>query len=342
MNYIENKINIIKNKQLFGVIIENGVGTPVYNTLCKYPNTASNHVNYIISSNNLAYNKLTYNYNDDLHDPQNILNIINSVNKNNTEYIFVNSIQILNNITIGWFGLYIDNNIQLYHFTINEKLTRIEVLQKCAEIGLDILASTNNFNELNNGFIDNILNSDLSTNKIGLLKSLSNAKLIKHYSYNTTLVFNTNNDVNYFNDILINNKKIIIIKDDYNLLLNEPKDNLYFCISLNNNKNIDILSKIQDINKLGYNVIVDYFNDYHYSYTSIINNINYNKHKIQYLMYDNTFQKLLKNELVITDENEYYENYYKKFNIKWSKCSFIIKQKTNFTIHNNINNIIYK
>lgn len=339
-DYIENKINTIKNKQLFGIIIENGAGTPVYTTLCKYPNTASKHVNYIISSNNINYNKQQYNYKDDIHDPQNVLNILNKYNVNKNEYILVNSIQILDDITKGWFALSCNNKVQLYHFTINNKLTRDEILIRCAQIGLDILASTNNYNELDNGYIDNILNEDLTVNKIALLTALKNAKLIQHYSYNTMIVFNKNNEIKYINDILFQNNKLILIKSN-DIIKSKDINNTYFCISLKNNINEiqNILNKINELNRIGYNVIIEYFDNIHYSYTTLLNNKEYNKHDIVYLMNDEEFQDLLKDELVITEENEFYNEFYKKFNIKWSKCKFNIKQNTNFIINNKINNI---
>lgn len=63
-NIHERIITDIRSKGSYGIIVEVGGGSPVYNTLCQFPNTASKLVYYSESPNSWDYAQKKYGHND--------------------------------------------------------------------------------------------------------------------------------------------------------------------------------------------------------------------------------------------------------------------------------------
>lgn len=356
---ISDKIQKIKDKKLFGNFIEVGCGCPVYSELCNHPNTASKIANWAFSPNNWEWSKENYGHGNVRAVSPEVANrlLTEGLFDSNINFVFTNTIQIANTPDVqthGWFALYclIPNtpNLKLYHFTINGFKSRREYIDIIAEIGLDILSSCNNVSELDNGYIDIIMDVDDSdfnpynannpTYKFNVhdtLTAIMNGRLNIQNVHNTTTVLTCDGKIERFNTLLRNiDKNIIIFKGSFNPvhtqhlhLLSEIQDKVdgksVFCISLYNrdaNKKVDIQSLINRINvihKLGYDVVIDCFGQFHYSYTSIINNVDYRDFGIHYVLGSDIMNRFLNDEGVMTPGNN---EYVQKFNNKWDKCIF--------------------
>ena len=103
-NYIQDKINTIKENNSYGVFIEVGGGLPTYNELCKHPNTASKITYYAESPNSWDYNKETYQHEPNVRavSPEiclrfltvHYMEIMSKENKQNVNFILTNTVQI--------------------------------------------------------------------------------------------------------------------------------------------------------------------------------------------------------------------------------------------------------
>lgn len=368
MNYNEQKIQIIKDKGLFGNLIEVGCGCPVYAELCNYPNTASKIVNYAFSPNNWDNNQKKYSHpkTDRAISPDVAQRLAEYHVDSFTNFVLSNTIQIANTPDVqthGWFCLDANSVIKLYHFTINGYRSRKEYIKIIVSIGLDIIASNNNCEELDNGYIDNILIINENFEKSGekyfyaiqdTLNSLVNGVLNIEHIYNTSIVFSPNKPVDglymgtkieRFTTLIRNIKQeLIVFKGSFNpihplhlhlldIIKNiKPGVKIVFCISTHNrdsSKKVDVKSlmlRIALLNELGYDVIIDCFGQYHYSYTSIIGNNDYKDFPINYIMGSDVMEKFLEDEHVMTNDAEYIN----KFNNKWSKATFWWDQRPGF------------
>jgi hypothetical protein len=327
---IEDKIQIIKNNESFGVLIEVGLATPVYTALSMHPNTASKIVKYCESPNNWEYNKSKY-YHDHraisaevCHDF--IVVHSNSVDIKGSNFILVNTVQIANDDqtqTHGWFGFKKWDAIgqpieRYYHFSINTSYDRIELSMMIGNIGLDILASNNDISLINNGYIDEVLDGDLKVNKFETLKTIENNKNASQFSNNNpTTVFKANGTVVRVNEFLRASKdEIVIFKGSFNPihelhveLLNGikkelPESTIALCISMQNRditKVVDIdklIIRINLINELGYDVIGDYYGYYNNSYFTLTDNVDFKNKHLNYIMGTDIIQRFLRDENV--------------------------------------------
>lgn len=368
---IESKIQKIKDKRLFGNLVEVGAGCPVYAELCNHANTASKIINTAFSPNNWEWSKKHYEHGSNRAVSSEVAeNLIKSSQggpDENINFVLTNTIQISNTSDVqthGWFALYTSGRVnyydcKLYHFTINGFRTRKEYIEIMAYIGIDILAAYNEIEELDNGYIDSILDSTRDGQKPNIkstLTSILNGKLNIEHLHNTTTVLRAFRDIDTYgnkgnytidrlNTLLRQDlDNLCIIKGSFNpihpqhialldavyksieLLIPCNKIKKIFCISLYNRdttKKIDIdnlMKRIDLIHALGYDVIIDCFGQYHYSYTSIINNVDYKKEmNIHYVMGSDIIQRFLQDEGVtgfITTESV------NKFNDKWNHCTF--------------------
>jgi len=349
---IESKIQKIKDKGLFGNLIEVGAGCPVYAELCNHANTASKIVNTAFSPNNWEWSKKHYNHGDNRAiSPEVADNLIGNGLDDFINFVLTNTIQIANTPDVqthGWFALTHNTknpSTKFYHFTINGFRTRKEYIEIIAYIGIDILAACNNIKELDNGYIDSILDKvythdikdEYKPNIKDTLTSILNGKLNIEHIHNTTTVLRADGTIDRFNTLLREVKdNLIIIKGSFNPvhpqhihLLTELALKIsgkeIFCISVYNRdttKRVDIeslMTRIKLIHKLGYDVIIDCFGQYHYSYTSIVNNCDYKDFGIHYVMGSDIIQRFLQDEGVtgfITNDRG------NKFNDKWSHCTF--------------------
>lgn len=366
--FIRNKIDKIKENKSYGILIEVGAGLPVYNELCMYPNTASKIVMYAESPNSWQHNQIKYDHTNLRAISADVCKRFIETNYYNVtqEYNFIltNTIQIANDDktqTHGWFGLYYSGLIKYYHFTIDVQTTDRKYLTKLiAKIGLDILASENDATQLENGYIDQILDSNLNQLQEDTLTALVNAKLAIHNIHNTTTVFTPDNKVIRFTEYLrtIQNSKLVVFKGSFNPIHNQHlnlvksatkelnADHAVLIISVYNRnpeKTVDVDSlnkRIKILNELGFIVIVDCFGEYHYSYTSIINNISFKDVNINYIMGTDIIERFLK------DENVYRwmvaKEHITKFNSKWNKCNFFYflrKGMEEPNIHGDLTNV---
>lgn len=251
-DFIMNKIETIKENKSFGVLIEVGLGQPVYNELCMHPNTASKIVYYAKSPNSWDYNKYTYKHDKNVRaiSPEVLNNIIldelrsnfihsannqaftvtnNNIGNTNTKntFILANTVQVANNDTTqthGWFGMSYGSNIKFYHFTINSDMqNRKHVSDLIAKIGLDIIASENNSAKLENGYIDIILDEKFNQLKNETLQTIVNAKLSIHNIHNASVVFTPKNEMIRYNDYLrsVQNSKLCVFKGSFNPIHSE-------------------------------------------------------------------------------------------------------------------------
>jgi len=352
------KIDKIKEKGLFGDFVEVGCGCPVYSELCNYPNTASKIVNCVFSPNNWDYNKEHYGHNNARAvSPEVAYNFVSigQIFNKKINFVLTNTIQIANTADVqthGWFGLFYNAKMKLYHFTINNFMSRREFINIIAQIGLDILASTNNTEELDNGYIDIIMDATdegLKYNIKDTLTAIVNGKLNITDIHNTTTVLTQDGRIDRFNTLLRSiDENIIIFKGSFNPIHTQHLHLLYeiqgqvpgkciFCISLYNRdktKKVDIdslINRINIIHKLGYDVIIDCLGEYHYSYSSIINNVDYKNFGIHYVLGSDIMEKFLKDEGVLFNENT---EYIHKFNSKWDKCMFWWDKRAGYDIVN--------
>jgi nicotinic acid mononucleotide adenylyltransferase len=100
----------------------------------------------------------------------------------------------------------------------------------------------------------------------------------------------------------------------------------------------NLLKRINILNTLGYDVIINNFGLYHYTYTNFIKHPDF-KSNLYFCMGEDILDRFLK------DEDGTYTNtidYIKKFNNKWSKCTFLVHDRNdmNILIHKEIPNII--
>lgn len=369
--YNTEKIQKIKDKGLFGNLVEVGCGCPVYAELCNHANTASKIVNWTFSPNNWDWNNEHYAHNGARAvSPEVALNFINSdALCRGVNFVLTNTIQISNTPDVqthGWFALYCTNSVpafKAYHFTIDGFRPRKEYIEIIASIGLDILASCNNVAELDNGYIDAIVDLGdapgkhaFNFNTRDTLTALVNGKLNKSHVHNTTAIFRVDGKIDRLNTLLRETKEgLIIFKGSFNPvhtqhlhLVDEIKQTVdskvIFSISVFNrdpNKKTDVDSLMKRINILhclGYDVLIDCFGEYKYSYKSITENCDFKNTKISYILGSDIMQRFLKDEGVYdADPTNVF-----LFNDKWNKCNFYWDKRPGFddfevpTVLNNI------
>jgi nicotinic acid mononucleotide adenylyltransferase len=346
--FTKTKIEKIKSNHSYGILIEVGAGCPVYNELCQYQNTASKIVMYAESPNSWIYNQFKYkNENVRAISAEICRNFIEQKKNHHGMLInfeLVNTIQIANDDktqTHGWFGLKYLDEIKYYHFTISNKTTdRKYLCEIISKIGLDILASQNNVELLDNGYIDQILDNNLNQLKEETLTVIINGKLNINNINNTITVFTPDNNIIRFNDYLrsIQNSSLTVFKGSFNpihkqhinLIESARKelkcDNTVLCISVYNRditKKIcaeNLLKRIQILNDLGYTVLIDCLGQYHYSYTSMLNNVNFKNIELNYIMGSDIIKRFLLDEDVYIKEKS--NKNITDFNNKWDKCNF--------------------
>ena len=352
-NYIQDKINTIKENNSYGVFIEVGGGLPTYNELCKHPNTASKITYYAESPNSWDYNKETYQHEPNVRavSPEiclrfltvHYMEIMSNENKQNVNFILTNTVQIANEKSVashGWFG-YMNTELNItrfYHYSINTYQSRKIQLDIIAKIGLDIIAANGNSSLLDNGYIDNILDIDFNQLQEETLTSLINGKLNKHSYHNSTFVFNKEGKIERLNDFFRKTKDLIVFKGSFNPV---HKDHIsfiercyekntdatpVFAISVDNrdpNKKTDVknlLKRIHLLNHFGYDVIIDVYGLYHYSYTTLTQNIDFKNRKLYYVLGADIVKRFLKDEYVYVKPDK---ASVMSFNYKWDKCDFL-------------------
>lgn len=372
-HYIQNKINTIKENKSYGVFIEVGGGLPTYNELCKHPNTASKIAYYAESPNSWDYNKETYQHEPNVRavSPEiclrfltvHYMEIMSKENHANVNFILTNTVQIANESKVashGWFGyMNFELNItRFYHYSINLHQSRNTQLDIIAKIGLDIIAANSDSSKLDNGYIDNILDIDFNQLHEETLISLINGKLNKHHYHNSTLVFNKNNQIERLNDFYRRVDDIIVFKGSFNpvhkdhIALIEKCYERYntatpvFAISIDNrdpNKKTDVknlLKRIQLLNHFGYDVIIDTFGLYHYSYTTLTQNLDFKNRKLYYVLGADIVKRFLEDEYVYTKPDKASIS---SFNYKWNKCEFLwfSRSDINVKINNNLQHLTH-
>ncbi len=374
IDYNINKIQKIKDKGLFGNFVEVGCGCPVYSELCNHPNTASKIANWTFSPNNWEWSKEHYHHGEARAISPDVAHNLamqqGTLNNLGTNFVLTNTIQIANTPDVqthGWFCMYsyVENTYacKLYHFTIDGFRTRKEYIEIIASIGLDILSACNNVDELDNGFIDIVMDLDNSKavpgvprkrfkfNEIDSLKVISNGFLNAHHVHNTTVVYKADKTIDRLNNLLREVKTdLIIFKGSFNpihpqhlhladeILTKFPGAKIVFCISTHNRDKSKIVNpeslkkRIDLMNKLGYDVVVDCFGMYHNSYTTLINNVDFKEIKLHYIMGSDIMFRLLNDEGILNadgsfdDDNEFVDD----FNRKWSQCNFWWDQRPGY------------
>ena len=360
---IEDKIQIIKDKGLYGNLVEVGCGCPVYSELCNHANTASKIVNWAFSPNSWEWNKEHYKHDANtravsVEAANNFINL-KAVSDEGINFVLTNTIQIANTSEVqthGWFALktFISgkNTLKFYHFSINQFKSRKEYISIIAQIGIDILASCNNVEELNNGYIDIIMDKTNSNeyvyNMKDTLTSLINGTLNIENLNNTSSVFTCDNKIERFNTLLRSiEDSITIFKGSFNpvhtqhlhlvkVMQEKVNGKIVFCISVYNrdpNKKMDVnslINRINIINRLGYDVIIDCLGKYRYSYETIINNCDYNNIDINYVLGSDIMNHLIQDECVQDGDPA---NVF-LFNEYWNKCDFWWDNRTGFDAFN--------
>lgn len=368
--YNENKIQIIKDNNSFGILIEVGAGCPVYNELCQHPNTASKIVLYAESPNNWEYNQEKYKHNSVRAVSTEILDafVVKHSNSNsNSNFILANTIQIANTPDVqthGWFCLSTKNKRIHYHFTINGFMSRTEYSKIIASIGLDILASQNDISKLDNGYIDSMINytnTEIINHK-ETLQCIINGKLNINNKHNTTTVISKDGRILRLNDLLrkTNNRDLVIFKGSFNPIHNHhlnlidavdkklPGNLTVLSISIQNrniNKKIDLdnlLNRIYLLNKLGFDVIIDSLGKYNDSYNTLTNHVDFNNIKsLNYIMGGDIMKRFLQDEHVYNIDKVTNLNLITTFFVNWKKCSFWFSNRegTEEILTNNLSNI---
>lgn len=312
-------LDTFKQSNKFGILIEVGAGMPVYNELCKYPNTASKHIYYAESPNNWQYNISKYNHElehraisaqicNNFID-KHIYELSNNLEESNVNFILTNTIQISNDKsteTHGWFGYY---NFEtktktFYHFYIDQclDLTRTESMTLIADIGISILADK--IHNCIDIILDEQYNPDLYTLLKGKIEGNSEHQ-------NTISVIDKHNNLVRLTDYLRKDfKELCVMKGSFNPIhdmhinmLEQSKsitNNSYgvFCISLNHRHkdkiNIDdLMKRIHIINELGYAVFIDTIGYYHNNYESIINNVSFKNKSLRYVLGTDVLLRLI-------------------------------------------------
>lgn len=361
-SFTDNKINTIKENGSFGILIEVGAGMSVYNELCKYSNTSSKIVYYAESPNNWDYNNNKYNHGVRAVSAEVCQNFIIQHNDIiNTNFILTNTVQVANDkdvVSHGWFGYKNKDVTYYYHYTINHHQSRKIQLDVIAKIGLDIIAANGDLSKLTNGYIDIILDVNLKQLPEAVINCFINSKLCRHQYHNTTVVFNKEGKVERINDFLRRAKDLIVFKGSFNpvhkdhISLIEICSSKYenatpvFCISIENkdkSKTINsrnLYKRIQLLNKFGYDVIIDTKGLYHYSYTTLIHNSDFNKRNLYYVMGADILKTFLIDEYVYNKNTK--QDIY-KFNIKWSRCTFLWFNRADIKvkIDSRLNNLVY-
>jgi len=343
-NYIEDKIDIIKENNSFGILIEVGAGCPIYNELTTRPNTASKIVLYAESPNNWQYNNKKYNTEGfravSYQTVSNMIYVTNN-NRHNANFILASSIQVANDKktqTHGWIGLMNQTDTKYYHFSINQFMSRKQYNKIIAQIGLDILASHNDVSKLDNGYIDQIIDKDEKQNIKASLTCIINSKLnLKNY-HNTSIIFK-DGCMFRLNDYLRDNKSLNILKGSFNpvhqhhLDLADKFDNVLFSISIANrdiNKKINVdnlVKRIETLNKLGYVVMIDCMVYYSELVSSFRNNSDFN-HKINFILGSDIMKRFLDDSGINCTNQNF--NINTKFNIKYKNVTFNYSERSGY------------
>jgi len=335
-NIIKGRINKILENKSNVVLIETGAGNVIYNTLCKYPNTASKIVYYAESPNNFEYNRDKYLHADNVRavSPDVCFNFINYHSELNTEkIILVNTIQIANDnktCSHGWFGLFVDGEKLFFHYTIPNNKSRLEQLEIISLIGLDILASQGNIDLLINGYIDNILNTETPIKDT--LTVLKNGYV---NTSNHCMILSKDGELIRLEDYLRKNSEVYVFKGSFDPLHEEhiniakTRRNTLMCISLNNrdkNKSVsisNILKRIKLLYKYGFDIMIDTRGYYKDSYDLITSNTSFtDDHILHYLMGSDTTERLISDFKDDFNSVEEFNNYY-------NKCSFYNYHRAN-------------
>ncbi len=352
-NYTQNKIDIIKDNKSYGILIEVGAGCQVYNELTTRPSTASKIVYYCESPNSWQYNNLKYNTSEFRAISTEVLDNIIYIHKNkpemiNANFILANTVQVANDKntqTHGWFALHINDSTKYYHFSINGFKNRSHYNKLIAKIGLDILASENDVEKLDNGYIDQVLDNNRNQNKRETLTCILNGKLNLGNYHNTSTVFDQNNNIIRLNDLLRQNNELILFKGSFNPIHQHHLDLMnkmtikklsalpIFVISVSNRdpkKLVDVdnlLKRIVTINKLGYNVIIDSMPYYNQMYAGLLNVSDFN-HKTNFVLGSDIMKRFLEDSHVECTPGNL--NINTKFNIQWKNVTFWYSERSGY------------
>lgn len=266
----EKVIKNIHGSDLYGIFVEMGAGVPVSNLLFSVEGaskTVSKSISLYSKESQLEYGR-----------PENIRSVslsgVTSIlgklildecyNKKDINFILVSSFQIGENIcNHGWIGIYYKSELQYYHITIPEYISRVDAISRIGLIQINLLHNI-------------IFNTNLTT--IGLDISISKkCNNILNSSNNSILVFNPSHKMERLETTFRTDfGKIILFKGSFNpiheahLEMMEFAEKKYpnipkaFCITLSNfdeNKNSliteeNLLDRIKSINNLGYYAII--------------------------------------------------------------------------------------
>jgi len=314
--------NIRTLKQMYGkgLFVEVGAGCPVYNELCKFPNTASKLVYLVESPNDWSYNQEMFKHKNVRAISADVLKNIIEIKKqsinNDIDYVLTNTIQIGNTEdteTHGWFGIYTKNNDKTtyYHFTIpkNKEYSRPKQLDIIGKIGINLLIRQQD------EFVDIVLDENLETD---YKLTLFNIHVNSPQQINSSVVFAKNGDTLRLTEFLRKDfKKLVLFKgafdpihDQHIEMMKSAKrfaglNSCYgvFCISILNReifkqgKNIDnIIKRIKLINDLGYSVIIDRFGYFKDTYETVTTNPSYDK-KLAFVLGADTFERFLNDNI---------------------------------------------
>lgn len=257
-------------------------------------------------------------------------NTIQICNDNKTQTHGWFGLAIINNDIL--LGENLHYQIKFYHFSINNdgSFQRRDLTSIIANIGIDILASNNDCRQLKNGFIDIILDHNLEPIKSDIITSYSNAEIIKSINYLNPLtrrskiindvytVFTKDGSVIRINDLIrqTKEKNIIIFKGSFNpihsqhlVLMQKAKEEtpdsvIFLQISMNNRDNLknsditnqNILKRITILNKLGYNVIINYNGYVNDAYEFYLNLADFADKKLYFLMGEDTILRFIADE----------------------------------------------
>ena len=167
--------------------------------------------------------------------------------------------------THGWIGIKTVNSLKYYHVSLHEPLIREEYIKIIGKIGIQLL----NGGYFKNSYIDIVLNEDFSCDYYSTLEFLS-----RNIETDQMSVFKRDGIIDRLESVTRTDNEIVLFKGSFDPISSAheevmveckklyPKSNQMFEISVNTfgkgKVNIESLfNRIELINKLGYDVIVN-------------------------------------------------------------------------------------